>query len=256
MPRFAANLTFLFNELPFVERFAAARTAGFDAVEFISPYGLSVGQLGQLVEENQLAISVFNLPAGDWEAGERGLAALPGREAEFQASVGLALQYAQASGATQLHMMAGITAGMDHALVRQTYLANLRYAAERLAEAGLTLLIEPINTRDMPGYFLAQTDQAVQVIEEVALPNLKLQFDIYHHQISRGDVSRYLERLMPVIGHIQIASIPARQEPDTGELDYRHVFRLLDELGYTGWVGCEYRPRVGTVAGLGWLIPY
>ncbi len=252
MPKFSANLSMLFTELDFLDRFAAARGEGFEAVEFLFPYDFTPEEVGRRVRDNGLAVSVFNLPPGDWQAGERGFAALPGREEEFRAAVANALPYARATGATRLHVMAGITGSLPAEQARACYVRNLRYAAGRFADADLEVLIEPINPRDMPGYFLSSTDQAVEILDEIGAPNVTLQFDVYHHQITRGDVTRYLERLLPRIGHVQIAGVPERHEPDTGELDYAHLFGVLDAIGYAGWVGCEYRPRGDTREGLAW----
>jgi len=251
MPRFSANLSMMFQEHAFLDRFKAARDAGFDAVEFLFPYDHTPDELEKVVADNALEISVFNLFPGDWQAGERGLAALPGREAEFRASVARALPYAEAVGARRLHAMAGLVE--PDAETEATYLNNVRYAAETLAKANLDLLIEPINPRSMPGYFLSTTAQAVALIDRIKHLALRLQFDIFHHQITRGDVMQSLTDCKDVIGHIQIASVPDRQEPDTGELNYAEIFKYIDQIGYSGWVGCEYVPRNGTREGLGWL---
>jgi hydroxypyruvate isomerase len=254
MPRFAANLTMMFNEVPFPERFAAAARAGFEAVEFLFPYDHAPADVAAWLKSHGLANALFNLPPGDWAAGERGLASLPGREAEFRAGVATALQYATALGTPCLHAMAGLLpAGADRATHRAVFLDNLRHAARALAPHGITLLIEPINTRDMPGYFLSTQAEAHAIREELAEPNLKVQMDFYHAQIMEGDLATTLRKHHPHVGHVQIASVPDRHEPDEGEVDYRYLFRLLDELGYAGWVGCEYRPRGRTEDGLGWL---
>jgi hydroxypyruvate isomerase len=251
MPRFSANLSMMFQEHGFLDRFKAARDAGFEAVEFLFPYDHTPDDLEKVVVDNALEISVFNLFPGDWQTGERGLAALPGREAEFRASVARALPYAEAVGARRLHAMAGLVE--PDAETEATYLNNVRYAAETLAKANLELLIEPINPRSMPGYFLSTTAQAVALIDRIKHPALRLQFDIFHHQITRGDVMQSLTDCKDMIGHIQIASVPDRQEPDTGELNYTEIFKHIDQIGYSGWVGCEYIPRNGTREGLGWL---
>ena len=254
MPRFAANLTMLFTEVPFPERFAAAARAGFEAVEFLFPYDHAPAEVAGWLKTHGLANALFNLPPGDWAAGERGLASLPGREAEFRAGVATALEYARALGTSCLHAMAGLLpAGADRAAHRAVFLDNLRHAARALAPHGITLLIEPINTRDMPGYFLATQTEAHAIREELAEPNLKVQMDLYHAQIMEGDLAMTLRKFHPHVGHVQIAGVPERHEPDEGEVDYRYLFRLLDELGYAGWVGCEYRPRGRTEDGLGWL---
>lgn len=254
MPKFAANLTMMFNELPFPDRFAAAAKAGFRAVEFLFPFDHPPTEVARWLRDNGLINVLFNMPPGDWAAGERGIAALPGREAEFRAGVAKAIEYAQALGTPCLHAMAGVLPPTaDPTRARQAYVDNLRWAARELAKHGCTLLIEPINQRDMPGYFLASQAMAHAIREEVGEPNLKVQMDFYHVQVAEGDVTTKLKKYLPFVGHIQVASVPDRHEPDEGELDYRHLFRLLDAVGYQGWVGCEYRPRAATESGLGWL---
>lgn len=254
MPRFAANLTMMFTEAPFPERFAAAAKAGFKAVEFLFPYDHSPEEVGGWLKENRLENVLFNLPPGDWTAGERGLASLPGREEEFRAGVTRGLEYALALGTPRVHAMAGLLPeGADRAAHRETYVANLRHAARELDRHGRTLLIEPINTRDMLGYFLSLQAEAHAIREAVGEPNLLVQMDLYHAQIMEGDLAVKLRQHFAGIGHIQIAGVPERHEPDEGELNYPYLFRLLDELGYAGWVGCEYRPRGRTEDGLGWL---
>lgn len=254
MPKFAANLTMMFNEVPFPERFGAASEAGFQAVEFLFPYEYPAGRVARWLKENGLESVLINLPPGDWAAGERGFASVPGREGEFRTSVSQALEYAEALGTPRLHVMAGLLpAGANRRRHREVYVKNLRFAAEKLARHQRTLLIEPINARDMPGYFLNTQDDAHAIREEVGQPNVKVQMDIYHVQIAEGDVSTRLRKHFAQVGHIQIAGVPERHEPDDGEVNYPYLFRLLDELGYQGWVGCEYRPRAGTVNGLGWL---
>jgi hydroxypyruvate isomerase len=244
----------LFGEVPFLDRFAAAARAGFRAVEFVSPYEHEAARLGDLVREHGLAVSVFNLPPGDWARGDRGLGCDPERVGEFQDGVGRALEYAQALGATRLHAMAGIAPpgrGADE--LRETYVANLRFAGEALAARGLGLLVEAINTRDIPGYFVATSRQALEIMDAAALPNLAFQYDVYHLQIMEGDLAPTLERLRPRIGHVQIADTPGRHEPGTGEINYRFLLRHLDRIGYRGWVGCEYRPLGRTEDGLHWI---
>ena len=254
MPRFAANLSMLFTEHPFAERFSAAARAGFSAVEFHFPYDHAAAEVAAWAREAGVKVALFNLPPGDWAAGERGLAAVPGREAEFRAGVERALAYAQALDTPCLHAMAGIVPpGADKALCRAVYIDNLRHAARRVADEGRTLLIEAINPRDMPGYFLNSPHEAAAICAEVGESNLKSLFDMYHAQIVGGDLSTTLAALLPHIAHVQIAGVPGRHEPDTGEIDYRWLLGRLDALGYTGWVGCEYRPRGATEAGLGWL---
>ena len=257
MPKFAANLTMMFNEQEFPDRFSAAAKAGFDAVEFLFPYDYPASDVSGWLKDNQLQNVLFNLPPGDWAAGERGIAALPGREAEFRAGVDKAIEYALALGTPQLHMMAGlIPADADLSLHRKTYLGNMKYAAQELAKHQLNLLLEPINTRDMPGYFLNTQAQAHELRIESAEPNVKVQMDFYHVQIMEGDLTQTFKKYFEGIGHTQIASVPTRNEPDDGEINYPYLFQVLDELGYEGWVGCEYRPRGKTEDGLGWLKPY
>ncbi|HEX7562335.1 MAG TPA: 2-oxo-tetronate isomerase [Bradyrhizobium sp.] len=254
MPKFAANLTMMFNEVPFPQRFAAAAKAGFAAVEFLFPYDYPPAEVARWLQEAGLKNALFNMPPGDWAAGERGVASLPGREEEFHAGVARAIEYARALGTPSIHAMAGLLpSGADRKRHREVFVANLRHAAKALAEEGLTLLIEPINSRDIPGYFLNTQAEAHAIREEVDQPNLKVQMDFYHAQIVEGDLSVTLRKHIAHVGHVQIASVPDRHEPDEGEIDYRYIFRLLDELGYPGWVGCEYRPRGRTDDGLGWL---
>ncbi|MDY7573059.1 2-oxo-tetronate isomerase [Actimicrobium sp. CCI2.3] len=254
MPRFAANLTMMFNEVAFPQRFAAAAAAGFKAVEFLFPYDHSPAEVAALLQENQLQNVLFNLPPGDWAAGERGIACLPGRAEEFRAGVARGIEYALAMGTPRLHMMAGLVpAGADMAMHREQYLSNLRHAAEELGKHGLMLLLEPINGRDMPGYFLSGQAQAHALREESGATNVKVQMDFYHAQIVEGDLAMTLKQHVDGIGHVQIASVPSRNEPDDGEVNYPYLFALLDELGYDGWIGCEYRPRGRTEDGLAWL---
>jgi 2-dehydrotetronate isomerase len=254
MPKFAANLTMMFNEVPFPARFAAAAKAGFKAVEFLFPYDYPPREVGRWLKESGLESVLINLPPGSWAAGERGMAALPGREEEFRAGVCTGLEYARALGTPCLHAMAGlIPAGADRERHRAVYIENLRFAAKELAGEDRTLLIEPINSRDMPGYFLNTQGEAHAICEGAGEPNLKVQMDLYHVQIGEGDLAVKLRRYLPRVGHIQIAGVPERNEPDNGEVNYPYLFRLLDELGYQGWVGCEYRPRAGTENGLGWF---
>jgi hydroxypyruvate isomerase len=254
MPKFAANLTMLFNEVPFLDRFEAAARAGFAGVEFLFPYEHPAREIAARLKAHKLQNVLFNMPPGDWAAGERGIASIPGRENEFRAGVEQALAYAQALGTPRLHAMAGLLAdGADRARHRATYIQNLRYACSAAQRHGITVLIEPINTRDIPGYFLNTQAEAHAIREEVGAPNLKVQMDFYHVQIMEGDIAMKVRRWLPHIGHIQIAGVPERNEPDTGELDYGYLFRLLDTLGYEGWLGCEYRPARTTAEGLGWM---
>lgn len=257
MPRFAANLSMMYNEHAFLDRFAAAAADGFQAVEYLFPYEHAATELRARLDANGLTQALFNAPPGDWAAGERGLAALPGREAEFRDAVGRALEYTGVIGNDRVHVMAGLVpAGADRARHRAAYLENVAFAAKAAAAQGITIVLEPINTRDMPGYFLNRQDDAQAICKEIGAANLKVQFDCYHCQIVEGDIAMKLKRDMPGIGHIQIAGVPDRHEPDLGELNYPYLFEVIDGLGYDGWIGCEYRPRAGTSAGLGWLKPY
>ncbi|MFP5465995.1 MAG: 2-oxo-tetronate isomerase [Gammaproteobacteria bacterium] len=257
MPRFAANLSMMYTELPFLDRFAAAASDGFRAVEFLFPYEHDPQAIAGQLQAHGLTQVLFNLPPGNWPAGERGMACHPGREDEFAQGLSLAIEYARATGCRRLHAMAGLVQpGAGVADLRATYVRNLRAAASRLAPLDITLLIEPINQRDMPGYYLSQQQQAHDIVAEVGAANLKVQMDLYHCQIMEGDLTRRLERHLAGVGHIQIAGVPDRHEPDTGEVHFPYLFERLDQLGYEGYVGCEYRPRAGTRAGLGWVRPY
>ena len=257
MPRFAANLTMMYNEHPFLDRFGAAATDGFKGVEILFPYEAPATALRARLDEFGLEQALFNLPAGDFAGGERGLASLPGRDSEFREALDTALTYARVLGNRRLHVMAGLLpAGADRARHRDVYLANLALAAREAASLGITIVIEPINTRDIPGYFLNRQDEAHEILADVGAPNIKVQMDFYHCQIVEGDLAMKLRRHVRDVGHIQIAGVPERHEPDTGEVNYPYLFALMDELGYDGWVGCEYRPRAGTSEGLGWLRPY
>lgn len=257
MPKFAANLSFIFQEIGFLDRFAAAAACGFKAVEYLSPYEHPPEIIGEQLSRHGLEQALFNMPPGDWAAGERGIAALPGREQEFRDGVEKALVYAKATKCRLVHAMAGLVpAGDDRADAERAYLANLRHAAERLARDGVTCVIEPINTRDIPGYFLNTTAQAMSAIERVGHPNLKLQLDLYHVQIMEGDLAQRIRALAGHYPHVQIAGNPGRHEPDIGEINYPFLFELFDELGYSGWIGCEYRPKGETRAGLGWARRY
>ncbi|SHO66477.1 hydroxypyruvate isomerase [Pseudoxanthobacter soli DSM 19599] len=252
MPRFAANLSLMFNEHAFLDRFEAAAAAGFRAVEFLFPYEHAPEEIADRLTANGLELALFNLPPGDWAKGERGIAVRLGDSPEFRATVDLALGYAAATGCRRLHLMAGLADPEDGAAAAR-YRDALLFASDRAGEAGRTILIEPLNGRDMPGYFLNDFSRAADLIAELGRANIRLQYDLYHRQILHGDVLKSLEALMPVIGHVQTASVPGRNEPGTGELDDFRVFAALDRLGYDGYVGCEYRPAAGTVEGLGWL---
>ncbi|AZC18842.1 2-oxo-tetronate isomerase [Pseudomonas sp. CMR5c] len=254
MPRFAANLSMLYPQHTFLDRFAAAAADGFTGVEYLFPYEHRPEELRQRLDDHGLQQVLFNAPPGDWAAGERGTASLPGREQEFRAGFARALEYAAVLGNARIHVMAGLLADEgERARHHGVYLENLAHACARAAEVGITVLVEPINTRDMPGFFLTRQDQAQAICREVGADNLKVQFDCYHCQIVEGDVATKLRRDLAGIGHIQVAGVPERHEPDQGELHYPYLFQWLDELGYAGWVGCEYRPRGDTSAGLQWL---
>ena len=253
MPRFAANLTMLFNEVPFLDRFERAARAGFDAVEFLFPYAWKPAEIRARLDAHGLTLVLHNLPAGDWDAGERGIAALPGREAEFRGGVAKAIDYAQALGVGQLNALAGkAPADVASAALHDTFVGNCAYAAAELRKAGLKLLIEPINTIDIPGFFLNRTAQAAAVLDEIGAGNAFIQYDVYHAQRMEGELAATIERHLPRIGHIQIADNPGRHEPGSGEIHWPFLFARLDALGYAGWIGCEYKPAGSTEAGLGW----
>ena len=248
MLRFAANLTFMYGEYPFPERFAAAAKDGFQAVEYLFPYEHPPQQLASLLREHGLRQVLFNAPPGNWSAGDRGLASVPGREEDFRAAMHKAIEYAQALQCPQVHVMAGI--GGD----RGTFVNNLAWASGVAAAANVGLLIEPINPRDMPGYFLNRQDEAHSIVDQVGSPALKVQMDLYHCQIVEGDVTMKLRKYLPNnVGHLQIASVPTRNEPDTGELNYDYIFGVIEQRAYNGWIGCEYRPKSGTSEGLTWF---
>jgi hydroxypyruvate isomerase len=253
MPDFAANLSFMFTEWDFLDRFQAAADAGFTAVEYLFPYEHAPDELARRLDSAALTQALFNLPPGDWASGERGLAALPNRFEEVAAGLKRALPYIEATKVGRVHLMAGLADWTDP-LAMAAYRRSLAHVAERLAEKGVDVLIEAINPIDMPGYFLASVENAAGLIPALKLPNLKLQFDIYHCQIIHGDVTRRMRRLMPIIGHVQVASVPGRHEPDGEELNYPFLFQELDLLGYEGFIGCEYRPRGKTLDGLSWYI--
>lgn len=273
MPKFAANLSMMYPELPFLDRFEAAARDGFKAVEYLFPYAWSPAELSARLKASGLLQVLFNAPAGGteavsigqaWDGGDRGTACIPGREAEFRAGVALALDYAQALDCPRVHLMAGLAPqDGDTSALRATYVSNLRWAASVAAKVGRDVLMEPINTRDIPHFFLNRQDHAHEIIAEVGAPNLKVQMDLYHCQIVEGDVAMKIRKYLPTgrVGHIQVAGVPERHEPDIGELNYPYLFSVLDELGFEGWVGCEYRPKKGgqpggTSSGLGWLAPY
>lgn len=257
MPRFAANLTFLFNEVPFLDRFAEAARAGFRAVEFAFGYDFAATDIAARAAAHGLEVVLINAPPGDFAAGERGLASLPGRERDFAASITTALRYAQALRCPRIHVMAGVVPdgadAADRARRWQCFRQNLELACREAAAVGITVMIEPINPRDFPGYLLTTQAEAHALREELRLPNLSVQMDFYHAQMVEGDLATKFRRWQPHIGHVQIAGVPGRHEPDVGEINYPYLFRLLDDLRYEGWVGCEYKPVTDTVAGLGWL---
>ncbi len=257
MPKFAANLTMLFNEVDFLDRFDAAAKAGFKGVEYLFPYAYDKQQLADKLKTLKLTQVLHNLPAGDWGKGERGIACLPDRVGEFQDGVGKAIEYATALGCKQLNCLAGIApAVLAPDKVHSTFVANLRFAADKLKGAGIRLLIEPINTFDIPGFFLKHTAQALAIMGEVGSDNLYLQYDIYHMQRMEGELAATMQKHLARIGHIQLADNPGRNEPGTGEIHFPFLFRHLDQIGYHGWIGCEYKPAAATVAGLGWAASY
>ena len=254
MPRFAANLTMLFTELPFLDCFDAAARAGFQAVEFLFPYAFEANDIKARLDANGLQLVLHNLPAGDWDAGERGIACHPDRVEEFRAGVERAIAYAQTLGVKQLNCLVGkAPAGVPDSVLRETLVANLRHAASRLKAAGLRLLVEPINNYDIPGFYLSRTQQALDLLDEVGADNAFVQYDIYHAQRTEGELAATLQKHLARIGHVQLADNPGRNEPGTGEINYAFLFRHLDRIGYDGWVGCEYKPASTTEAGLGWL---
>ena len=277
MPKFAANLSMMYPDMPFLDRFEAAAKDGFKAVEFLFPYAWDTAEIAARLKGNGLQQALFNMPPGGsnrdtiavaWDAGMRGTACLAGREEEFHAGVRLALDYAQALDCPRIHLMAGLVpAGQERDAMRPTYVANLRWAAAQAASAGRDILIEPINTRDIPGFFLNRQDHAHEIIQQVGAANLKVQMDLYHCQIVEGDVAMKIRQYLPSghVGHFQIAGVPQRHEPDLGEVNYPYLFGVIDEVskecGWDGWIGCEYRPRLGaqaggTSAGLEWLKPW
>ena len=255
MLNFAANLSFLFTDRPFMERFVAAKNAGFDSVEYLFPYDYPAEQIKEILNDSGLEQALFNTFAGDWDAGERGLAALVGRESEFKASIEQAASYAEVLGNQRIHIMSGL-ADFTDSNAFETYLSNISWAADQLKLSGINALIEPINSRDMPGYFLTTPAQAGEVIQLANRANLKMQFDLYHAQIMCGDLVTHLERYWPMIDHLQVASVPHRNEPSSGEINYPYLFSWLDQKGYQGFIGCEYRPKTTALEGLGWLSEY
>ena len=253
MPRFAANLSWLYQDLPFLERFQAAAASGFKAVEFLFPYAFQPPEIAARLEETGSTMVLFNIPPGDFDSGERGLAALPARESEFRASTRLALEYVAWLQPLCLHVMAGITDGIDPERALKTYLSNIQFVLDETKGTDLIVTLEPINSRDIPGYFLTTIEQAALILAELNHPRLKIQLDWYHLQIMGGDLSRRTTQFLPQVGHIQVAGVPHRDEPDRGGINFAYLFELIDRLGYQGWIGCEYRPATRTVDGVGWL---
>lgn len=257
MPKFSANLSFLYQDLPFPERFAAAARDGFGAVEYLGPYAEPRDKVADALAASGLTQALFNVPSGDWAGGERGIACLPERVEEFRQGVALALEYAEALDCKRLNVISGLVpSGADLATLEDILVDNLKFAAERCAAAGIQLLIEPINLRDIPGFFLSRTDHAERILDRVGSDNLYIQYDFYHMQVMQGDLIPTFARLKDRIAHVQIADNPGRGEPGTGEINYGFIFAELDRLGYDGWVGCEYKPRAGTSEGLGWMKPF
>ena len=257
MPKFCANLTMLFNEVDFMDRFEAAAKAGFKGVEYLFPYDYDKDQLAEKLQAYGLTQALHNLPAGNWGAGERGIAILPDRVGEFQDGVGKAVEYATTLGCKQINCLAGLApAGITPEKLHETFVSNIKFAAAELEKAGVKLIVEAINTNDMPGFFLNNTRQAVSIIEEVGSGNLAYQYDAYHMQIMEGNLARTIQDNLGIIAHIQVADNPGRHEPGTGEINYPFLFGFLDEIGYQGWIGCEYVPATTTTEGLGWLKPY
>jgi hydroxypyruvate isomerase len=256
MIRFSANLSMLFTEFDFLDRFGQAAKAGFKAVEYMFPYAWKKEELAGKLSENGIRQVLFNLPAGNWEGGERGIACLPGREGEFRDGVGMAIEYAHALSCPLVNCLVGLTPTADLEGARQTLVKNLRFAAESFQKEGIHLLVEPLNNQDIPGFYLCCSRSALELIEEVGHPNLYLQYDVYHMQVMEGNLLRTIGRNLKVIKHIQIADNPGRHEPGTGEINYPNIFAFLDENGYEGWIGCEYKPLKKTSEGLGWMASY
>ena len=254
MPKFSANLSMLFTERPFLERFDAAAKAGFKAVEYVSPYEVTKDQVAEALSRNSLTQALFNLPAGNWAAGERGIACHPNRVQEFQDGVAKAIDYAKATSCKTINVLAGIKpVDVSREKALETLIANARFAAAELKKAGILLVVEPINHFDIPGFLLNRSAEGIALMDAVASDNLKLQYDLYHMQRMEGEIAATVERLLPRIGHIQIADNPGRNEPGTGEMNYAFLLRHLDRIGYAGWVGCEYKPKAKTEDGLGWM---
>ena len=253
MIKFSANISLLFTEFEFLDRFNESNKLGFNAVEFQFPYEYDPHAIKRKLKQHHLSLSIFNSPPGNFKNGDRGLACLPERKKEFKESIATAIEYAEIINGKNIHVMAGLCEKHDDLTLKETYIENIKWACDQFQKNNLTLLIEPINQRNIPSYFLSSTDFAIDLINIIDRSNLKLLFDIYHHQIIRGDVTKYLEKYFPYIGHIQIAGIPNRNEPDDSELDYSYVFKVIKDLNYNGWIGCEYNPKEGTVSGLKWI---
>jgi hydroxypyruvate isomerase len=256
MPRFSANLTMLFTEVPFMDRFERAAQAGFKAVEYMFPYPYSIAELAEKLEKYKLAQVLFNLPAGNWEKGERGVALLPDRVKEFEDGVGIAIGYARALKCPQINCLVGLRPELPEETVRTTLVNNLRFAAETLAVANIRLLVESLNTKDIPGFYLSSTMNVLSLIRDVNHPNVFYQYDVYHMQVMESNLTDTIRRNINTIGHIQIADNPGRHEPGTGEINFENLFRFIDEIGYNGFIGCEYKPLAGTEEGLKWIKPY
>jgi len=257
MPKFSANLTMLFNEVDFLERFECAAKAGFKGVEYLFPYGWSKEKLAERLNQYGLVQVLHNLPAGDWQAGERGIACLPGREEEFRDGVGTAIEYAKALGCRRLNCLVGkAPPGVPAEKIHRTLVENIRFAATALEKEGIRLLIEPLNDQDIPGFYLVRTRDVLRLLEETGHPNLYLQYDVYHMQIMEGNLTRTILSNLAKVEHIQIADVPGRHEPGTGEINFGNLFKFLDEAGYEGWIGCEYVPKGKTEDGLNWIEPY
>jgi hydroxypyruvate isomerase len=257
VPAFAANLTMLFTEADFMDRFGLAAQAGFKGVEYLFPYGYDKNQLTEQLEKHGLTQVLHNLPAGDWGKGDRGIGCLPDRVSEFQDGVGRAVEYGRALGCRQINCLAGVApVGVPEEKLRSTFVHNVMFAADALKNAGIKLLIEPINTRDIPGFYLQHTQQALDIIKEVGSDNVFVQYDIYHMQVMEGDLALTIEKNLKQIAHLQVADNPGRHEPGTGEINYDFLFKFVDRIGYSGWIGCEYKPTATTEAGLSWYAPY
>ena len=257
MPKFCANLSMLFGDAGFPDRFDRAALAGFRAVEFQFPYAHEKDELSERARRAGVEVVLFNLPAGDWDKGERGIACIPSRVSEFRDGVGRAIEYAKVLGCTRVNCLSGIAPPrLPSETLRETFMSNLRFAAGELERHGITLLIEPVNTRSVPGFYLRNSGQALALIDEASVPNVRLQYDVFHMQIMEGDLARTIEANIARIGHMQVADVPDRHEPGTGEINFPYLFDLVDRLGFSGWIGAEYNPAHGTLAGLGWAQPY